>query len=70
MIGFNRRIVDLSISLDRVMAFSIYYLIFTIIVFQLNRIECADYKLVWSDEFNGNQINENDWKFDMDCLGI
>jgi hypothetical protein len=52
------------------MAISIYYLIFTIIVFQLNRIECADYKLVWSDEFNGNQINENDWKFDMDCLGI
>jgi hypothetical protein len=51
------------------MAVSIYYLVFTIIAIQLNRIECADYKLVWSDEFNGDHINENDWKFDMDCLG-
>ncbi len=33
------------------------------------RTESAEYKLVWSDEFNGSAVNEEDWKFDMDCLG-
>jgi len=51
------------------MTVSLYCSALIVAIALLSETNCADYKLVWSDEFNGTEINEHDWKFDMDCLG-
>lgn len=30
----------------------------------------ANWQQVWSDEFNGNSLNENDWVYDTGCDGF
>jgi len=29
----------------------------------------AEYKLVWSDEFDGNALNTKNWMYEVDCIG-
>jgi beta-glucanase (GH16 family) len=32
-------------------------------------VQASDWKLVWSDEFDGSQIDRSKWGFDVDCWG-
>jgi len=51
------------------MDFKIYCSVLVLAITLLARTESAEYKLIWADEFNGTEVNENDWRFEMNCSG-